>query len=82
MTTDLYLLPFSTLRSQFTSRELRAITELMIERGIRIRVDTQDYWDDEDTDEGEGDSDDEMIGPVPDDYEYGMLREREVLKPY
>lgn len=52
----------------------------MIERGIRIRVDTQDFWDDHDTDD-EG-SDDEMIGPVPNDYEYGMLREREALKPY
>lgn len=83
LTTDLYLLPFSTLRTEFTSRELRGIVELMLERGIRVRVDTQDFWDhDHITDDEESDSDDEKVGPVPDDYEYGMLREREVLKPY
>jgi hypothetical protein len=81
LTTDLYLLPFSTLRAQFTSRELRDIVELMLERGIRLRVDTADFWDHDHVTDDEG-SDDEMIGPVPDDYEYGMLREREVFKPY
>lgn len=83
LTAELYLVPFSTLRAQFTSRELRDIVELMFERGIRVRVDTQEFWDhDHVTDDEEDESDDEMIGPVPDDYEYGMLREREVLKPY
>ncbi|GMK55153.1 hypothetical protein CspeluHIS016_0202090 [Cutaneotrichosporon spelunceum] len=79
---DLYLLPFSTLRAQFTSRELRDIVELMLERGIRVRVDTQGFWDHDHVTDDEDEIDDEMIGPVPDDYEYGMLREREVLKPY
>lgn len=54
----------------------------MIERGIRMRVDTQDFWDDQDSESENGESEDEMIGPIPSDYEYGMLREREVLKPY
>ncbi|BEI89274.1 uncharacterized protein CcaverHIS019_0206360 [Cutaneotrichosporon cavernicola] len=79
---DLYLLPFSTLRTQFSSRELREVVELMLERGIRVRVDTQDFWDHDHITDDEDESDDDMVGPVPDDYEYGMLREREVLKPY
>lgn len=52
----------------------------MAERGIRMRVATEEYWDDVDT-EVEEDDEGEEVGVVGDD-EYGMLREREVLKPY
>jgi len=77
---DLYLLPFSPLlREHFTSRELRALGELMAERGIRMRVQTEMFWEDVDTEDEDEDDEDEMD---PGDYEYGMLRDREELKPY
>lgn len=52
----------------------------MYERGIRIRVGTDNFWVDEEEEE-EG-SDGEEPAPITGDYEYGMLREREELKPY
>lgn len=67
------------MRDNFSNRELRAVAELMAERGLRMRVPTEEYWDDVETEEEE-EEDAEAIGPV--DYEYGMLRETEVLKPY
>lgn len=54
------------------------MAELMAERGIRTRVETEAYWDDVETE----DEDDEGEGPDAGEFEYGMLREREVLKPY
>lgn len=76
----MYLLPFSpALRPHFTPRELGSIAESMSERGIRIRVPTETFWVDEEDEEG---SEDDEPAPVTGDYEYGMLREREELKPY
>lgn len=40
---------------------------------------TDSFWIDEDEEE---DSEGEEAGPIAADYEYGMLREREELKPY
>lgn len=50
----------------------------MSERGIRIRVGTDTFWMDEEEEEG---SDADEAAPITGDYEYGMLREREELKP-
>lgn len=50
----------------------------MSERGIRLRVQPDGFWDDVEEERG---SDDEAA-PTTGDYEYGMLREREELKPY
>jgi hypothetical protein len=74
----LYLLAFTTLRDQFQDRELRALADLMAERGVRLRIPTDAFWDDVDTEEE--DSDEE--GGDRGDYEYGHLRDREELKPY
>lgn len=51
----------------------------MFERGIRIRAQTDSFWVDEEDEEG---SEEEDAAPIAGDYEYGMLREREELKPY
>lgn len=77
LTPDLYLLPFSLLRQHFANRELRSMAELMAERGIRMRVPTEIYWEDVDTDDEEQEED-----RLEGDDEYGMLRDREELKPY
>jgi hypothetical protein len=55
------------------------MAELMVERGIRTRVPTEEFWDDGDT-EVEGEDEDEH--GAGGDYEYAMLRDREELKPY
>ncbi|WVR06081.1 hypothetical protein IAU60_003109 [Kwoniella sp. DSM 27419] len=76
----LYLIPFSPiLRPYFTPRELKDWGELMIERGLRLRVPFDGYWTNDDEDEG--------VMALPEDEEMGedelgFLREREVLKPY
>lgn len=69
------------MRPHFTPRELGSIAESMYERGIRIRVGTENFWIDEEEEEGEDGGEDEPA-PITGDYEYGMLREREELKPY
>lgn len=80
LTIELYLLPFSpALRPQFEERELRQMAELMIERGIRVRVPFEGYFDLAVGDEG--------VMALPEDEELredelSFLREREVLKPY
>jgi hypothetical protein len=67
----------------FSSRELRALGELMAERGVRVRVHTEAFWEDVDTEDEDEDEDEEQEGEQErGDYEYGLLREREVLKPY
>ncbi|WVW82554.1 hypothetical protein I302_104565 [Kwoniella bestiolae CBS 10118] len=76
----LYLLPFSSsLRPHYTSRELKDWSELMMERGIRLRIPFERYFD---TQEDEG-----RLLELPEDDELqedelGFLREREVAKPY
>ncbi|KAL1408845.1 hypothetical protein Q8F55_005659 [Vanrija albida] len=79
---DLYLVAFSPLlRASFTPRELRALSELMAERGIRTRVPTEGYWEDGDYDEADVvEEDEDEVGSG--DYEYKNLRDREELKPY
>ncbi|WRT64373.1 uncharacterized protein IL334_001305 [Kwoniella shivajii] len=76
----LYLLPFSsTLRQHFTPRELKDWSELMIERGIRIRIPFENYFD---TMGEEG-----ALMKLPEDEdlqedELDFLTQREVAKPY
>ncbi|WWD09643.1 hypothetical protein V865_007771 [Kwoniella europaea PYCC6329] len=76
----LYLLPFSpSLRPHYTPRELKDWAELMMERGIRLRIPFERYFD---TQEDEG-----ALLEFPEDEdlqedELGFLREREVAKPY
>ena len=49
---ELYLLPFTpALRPHFKPRELRDWAELMTERGIRIRVPFEQFWDPNEEDE-------------------------------
>ncbi|WVQ61954.1 uncharacterized protein L199_000087 [Kwoniella botswanensis] len=77
---SLYLLPFSpSLRPHYTTRELKDWAELMMERGIRLRIPFERYFD---TQEDEG-----ALLEFPEDEdlqedELGFLREREVAKPY
>ncbi|OCF42136.1 hypothetical protein I317_04107, partial [Kwoniella heveanensis CBS 569] len=77
---QLYLLPFTpALRPHFTPRELKDWAELMIERGLRLRVPFDRFWTNEEEVEGVMElPEDEEMG----EDELGFLREREVLKPY
>ncbi|WWC86471.1 uncharacterized protein L201_001348 [Kwoniella dendrophila CBS 6074] len=78
---QLYLLPFTkSLRPHYTNRELKHWAELMIERGIRLRIPFENYFDTQ-QDEEEG------LLRLPEDEdlkedELGFLTEREVAKPY
>ncbi|WVQ97651.1 hypothetical protein IAU59_004765 [Kwoniella sp. CBS 9459] len=77
---QLYLLPFTpSLRPHFTPRELKDWAELMIERGLRLRVPFERFWTNDEPEEilTELPEDEEM-----DEDELGFLREREGLKPY
>lgn len=80
---SLYLCAFSPpLRAAFSDRELRALGELMAERGVRVHVPTEGYWEDVDTEDEDEDEDEQEEMMDKGDYEYGLLRDREVLKPY
>nr|XP_031858056.1 uncharacterized protein CI109_006498 [Kwoniella shandongensis]KAA5525128.1 hypothetical protein CI109_006498 [Kwoniella shandongensis] len=77
----LYLLPFHpSLRPHFAPRELKDWAELMIERGIRLRVPFEQFFSTEE----------EEMGPaiaLPEDEELEedelrFLSERQALKPY
>ncbi|WWC66161.1 uncharacterized protein I206_100062 [Kwoniella pini CBS 10737] len=76
----LYLLPFSkSLRSHYTLRELKDWSELILERGIRIRIPFENYFDNS-LDEG-------LLEDLPKDEdlkddELGFLTQREIAKPY
>ncbi|WWC58836.1 uncharacterized protein I303_101380 [Kwoniella dejecticola CBS 10117] len=76
----LYLLPFSpSLRPHYTPRELQEWSELILERGVRIRVAFERYFD---TPPDEG-----MLEDLPQDEELqedelGFLTQRETAKPY
>ena len=77
---DLYLLPFTPdLRRHHTVHELNMWADLMTERGIRIRVPFEAYFNT---------ASEEAVGMVlPDDEELQddelrFLGEREELKPY
>lgn len=42
---ELYLMAFRpNLRPSFTSNELEQIADLMLERGLRVRCPTDEYW--------------------------------------
>ncbi|WVF70250.1 hypothetical protein IAT40_005039 [Kwoniella sp. CBS 6097] len=76
---QLYLLPFTrSLRPHFTPRELKDWAELMIERGLRLRVPFERFWSNEEEMETIELPEDEDMG----EDELGFLREREELKPY
>jgi hypothetical protein len=74
-------MPFApALRQHFNSRELRAWAELMVERGLRIRIPFEQFFSTIVEDE-EG----MMILPEDEDLEddeLAFLREKEELKPY
>lgn len=93
---ELYLLPFSpSLRPYFTPQELHSWTELMLEKGIRMRVPTERYWDasrvgrmgmlsgvgdgDEDEDEDDGYGDEK--GENTEDQVYEKVREEGRMIP-
>ena len=75
----LYLLPFTpSLRPHFTAQELRDWSELMIERGLRIRVAFEEFFDLNETEAA-------ILLPEddePEDDELAFLRDREEAKPY
>ncbi|ORX37353.1 NRDE-2, necessary for RNA interference-domain-containing protein [Kockovaella imperatae] len=75
----LYLLPFgSSLRPHFTPQELRDWADLMIERGLRLRVPFEEFFDVNETEAAIVLPEDEELY----DDELGFLRDREELKPY
>ena len=77
--TELYLLPFTRpLRRVFSRRDLIQWSELMTERGIRIRVPFESFFSLEMEEEGMVLPDDEEL----EDDELAFLRSREDLKPY
>lgn len=77
---DLYLLPFSPmLRPHFTPKELRAWADLMLERGLRVRVPFERFFAREE--ESEAESDGEAAEEVGDD-PFDKLHERVRLMPY
>ena len=79
---ELYMLPFSPfLRQYFTAKELQDWAEIMVEKGIRIRLPFEQYWrstsatDYLDRDDG-GD-------PMKEeDRVFDFLQERKTLMPY
>ena len=78
-TIELYLLPFGpSLRPSFTPRELRDWSELMTERGLRLRVPFEQFWDPIQEDENLALPEDHE----PEEDELEFLREREGMKPY
>ncbi|KIR70905.1 hypothetical protein I310_05317 [Cryptococcus deuterogattii CA1014] len=78
----LYLLPFSLpLRPHFSTRELKEWAELMVERGLRLRISFELFWMAEE-EEGSGRAivlpEDEVLA----EDELRFLSERQALKPY
>lgn len=76
---DLYLKPFSApLRSAFRSKELRELHSVLLEKGLRIRLELDTFaegWSSEVEDLHDSTED------VADEVE-AMLGERELLKPF
>jgi hypothetical protein len=74
------LLPFDPrLRPQFAFRELHDWAQLMVERGVRVRVPFERFWtlDDVEAEQVQLLDDEE---PMIDDLAF--LQERQALKPY
>lgn len=75
-------MPFSLpLRPHFSTRELKEWAELMVERGLRLRISFELFWMAEE-EEGSGRAivlpEDEVLA----EDELRFLSERQALKPY
>lgn len=86
---DLYMRPFlPVLRSVYRSSELRNWHSLLLEKGLRVRVDTNSFLEGEvgsDVEMEEQEQDEEPpLEDAGNDWAAGedLLREREQLKPY
>lgn len=87
---DLYMRPFlPILRPVYRSSELRNWHSLLLEKGLRVRVDTDSFLEGEvgsdiEMEEQERDEDMKPLEDVGNDWAAGedLLREREQLKPY
>ncbi|KAH7928477.1 DUF1740-domain-containing protein [Leucogyrophana mollusca] len=82
---DLYLLAFGPLRSVFDAHELDGFVDMMAERGLRMRMDLDEYLDDgqrvSEGDEGSDEGSDGGRGGDEDEIEQAA-RERRRLMPY
>ncbi|KWU46645.1 DUF1740-domain-containing protein [Rhodotorula sp. JG-1b] len=78
-----YLRPFSpTLRSVYRSRELRDFHHLLLEKGLRIRVDVDAYLEGEQTSDMEVEDDDTADLERLEQAGEEVLTERQRLMPY
>ena len=75
----IYLMPFSpALRPHFSPQELRDWSDLMTERGLRLRVPFEEYFDVNETEAAIVLPEDEELQ----DDELAFLRDTEEAKPY
>jgi hypothetical protein len=76
------MLPFSpALRPHFTAKELEDWAELMIEKGIRVRLPHERYWQPEE--KRDYLENDDGGDPMKDeDQVFDFLQERKTLMPY
>lgn len=80
---EFYLRPFSpTLRSVYRSRELRDFHHLLLEKGLRIRVDLDAYLEGEQTSDMEVEDDDAPDLERLEQAGEEVLTERQRLMPY
>jgi hypothetical protein len=79
---EFYLRPFSpALRSVYRSRELRDFHHLLLEKGLRVRVDIEPFLEGVVTSDME-DDEEEGEGPMLEDAGEELLAERRRLMPY
>lgn len=80
---EFYLRPFSpTLRSVYRSQELRDFHHLLLEKGLRIRVDVDAYLEGEQTSDMEVEDDDTADLERLEQAGEEVLTERQRLMPY
>uniref|UniRef100_A0A0K3C9N5 BY PROTMAP: gi/647394756/emb/CDR35990.1/ RHTO0S01e11694g1_1 [Rhodosporidium toruloides] n=1 Tax=Rhodotorula toruloides TaxID=5286 RepID=A0A0K3C9N5_RHOTO len=80
---EFYLRPFSpALRSVYRSRELRDFHHLLLEKGLRVRVDIEPFLEGAVTSDMEDDEEEEGEGPMLEDAGEALLAERRRLMPY
>ncbi|BGP21464.1 hypothetical protein JCM10295v2_000339 [Rhodotorula toruloides] len=78
---EFYLRPFSpALRSVYRSRELRDFHHLLLEKGLRVRVDIEPYLEGVIASDMEDEEEEE--GPMLQDAGEALLEERRRLMPY
>lgn len=85
MHAEFYLRPFSpSLRSVFRSRELRDFHHLLLEKGLRVRVEVESFLDGAVFSDMEDDEDDghEVAPARLEDAGEELLTERQRLMPY